>query len=266
MIPPAGGMAVERRGNGPPLLLVHGLGGPAMWERVVPLLTARFDVIVPHLSGFGESAAAAGRLTAADHAARLAGLLGTHGLSRVTVAGISYGGFIAALLAASPARLVSSVVLVAPTGARSYPSALRGRAAGRIAGTFIRHVLPRSACIADRMSRKSFHNADHRPADLVPRYLDGLNRPGHALALARAVEDIASLGDALPGIIRTLEQPLHLVWGEDDRVLPHRNAGALTSVRPDISFHLIPETGHSLPLERPEEVGRIIVAAATGPR
>src|SRR6267143_2150150 len=42
-------------GAGPPLLLIHGLGGPLMWQRVLGPLSKRFRVMAVDLPGFGES-------------------------------------------------------------------------------------------------------------------------------------------------------------------------------------------------------------------
>src|SRR5882672_8671227 len=50
-------------GSGTPLVLVHGLGGPLMWQRVVEPLSRNFHVIAIDLPGFGESGCAAHRLT-----------------------------------------------------------------------------------------------------------------------------------------------------------------------------------------------------------
>ncbi|NYI95051.1 pimeloyl-ACP methyl ester carboxylesterase [Streptomonospora nanhaiensis] len=48
----------DRRGNGSPVLLLHGLGHHRRaWQRVVPVLARHHDVVVPDLPGFGDSAA-----------------------------------------------------------------------------------------------------------------------------------------------------------------------------------------------------------------
>ncbi|OZC01177.1 alpha/beta fold hydrolase, partial [Rubricoccus marinus] len=49
-------MNYVRKGTGPPLLLVHGLGGTwRSWETVLDALAAERDVIAPDLPGFGET-------------------------------------------------------------------------------------------------------------------------------------------------------------------------------------------------------------------
>jgi pimeloyl-ACP methyl ester carboxylesterase len=54
-------------GDGPPLVLLHGVGGFAEeWGRVIPRLVGSHRVVVPDLPGLGRSQARAGRLDAAS--------------------------------------------------------------------------------------------------------------------------------------------------------------------------------------------------------
>ena len=46
---------ILRAGAGPLLLLIHGLGAPQMWQRVIEQLSRAFDVMVVSLPGFEES-------------------------------------------------------------------------------------------------------------------------------------------------------------------------------------------------------------------
>ena len=45
---------LERRGEGEPVVLVHGLGGSSYtWRKVMPALAREYDVLAPDLNGFG---------------------------------------------------------------------------------------------------------------------------------------------------------------------------------------------------------------------
>jgi len=107
----------SRRGAGPSLVLIHGLGSSrAAWDPVVPQLAERFDVIAPDLPGFGESEALGpgdephpGRLAAA-----VADLLDELHIDRPHLVGNSVGGWVSLELAAL--RPVSSVTLLSPAG------------------------------------------------------------------------------------------------------------------------------------------------------
>jgi pimeloyl-ACP methyl ester carboxylesterase len=110
-------LAFSRRGAGPPLVLVHGLGSSrAAWDPVVPALAEHFDVVALDLPGFGQSAP----LPAGEepHPARMAravaDLLDDLRVDRPHVAGNSVGGWVALELAAI--RPVSSLTLLSPAG------------------------------------------------------------------------------------------------------------------------------------------------------
>jgi pimeloyl-ACP methyl ester carboxylesterase len=99
--------------DGPPLLLVHGgLGDAALhFERIVPLLAARYRVIAPDLPRFGDTAplpdASFDRL--ADWLVSLADALA---LGRVVLVGNSFGAGLSRVLAARHPERVRGLVLL----------------------------------------------------------------------------------------------------------------------------------------------------------
>ena len=96
-------LVYTRKGSGPTLLLLHGIGHRRqIWDPIIDDLAARYDVIAPDLSGFGESPAFAGGLSysmenAVDH---LTGQLERWGVTKPHVVGNSLGGAIALELGA----------------------------------------------------------------------------------------------------------------------------------------------------------------------
>lgn len=113
------------KGDGPPLLLIHGYPQThVMWHRVADALAARFTVVAPDLRGYGDSAKPAGdadhanyskRTMAGDLVAVMAGL----GHDRFNVAGHDRGGRVAYRLALDhPDAVVRVAVLdIVPTRA-----------------------------------------------------------------------------------------------------------------------------------------------------
>ena len=86
---------VARRGEGPPLLLLH--GWPEFWwtwEPVMRRLGDRFTLLAPDLRGFGESDKPSGPWGPADHTADLLALLDELGVGAVGVVGHDVGGAI----------------------------------------------------------------------------------------------------------------------------------------------------------------------------
>jgi len=91
-----GSLAYTVAGSGPPLLLVHGLGGSRQtWRHLLPLLATQNTVIAVDLPGHGESDAPAGDYSLGAHAAALRDVLVALGHSRASIVGHSLGGGIA---------------------------------------------------------------------------------------------------------------------------------------------------------------------------
>jgi pimeloyl-ACP methyl ester carboxylesterase len=173
---------VERRGSGPPLLLVHGIGHRwQAWEPVMDLLAAHHDVIAVDLPGFGRSPLpAGGRLDVAALVAAVRGLADELGLVRPHVAGNSLGGAIALELAMSGA--VASATALSPAG---FYTAQEARRAGLILGwlraqSFLPVPVLRAALAVPAVRRSAF-------GTLVvhPDRLDRERMLGDTLALRR---------------------------------------------------------------------------------
>lgn len=99
-----------RTGDGPPLVLLHGVGGRReMWDPVVPLLAPHREVITIDLPGFGASRLADGQdlRAVAEFCAEL-------GIERPHVAGNSLGGWVS--LEMAKAGHVASMTGIAPAG------------------------------------------------------------------------------------------------------------------------------------------------------
>jgi pimeloyl-ACP methyl ester carboxylesterase len=113
-----GGVRVQYEigGGGPPLLLLHGLGGArSNWVELAPTLARRHRVLVPDLPGHGGSEA----LRAADLGAFadcVAAVAEHEGLRPAAVVGHSAGGSIALRLALRQPEAVSAIVLAASAG------------------------------------------------------------------------------------------------------------------------------------------------------
>ena len=87
-------------GSGPPLVLIHGLGGSHLdWEHQIAHFAPRYRVIAPDLRGFGDTPCGR-RLYSIRRLARdVVGLLGALGVTRFDLVGHSMGGAIAQQIA-----------------------------------------------------------------------------------------------------------------------------------------------------------------------
>src|SRR5881628_872710 len=104
-------------GNGPLVLLIHGItGSSATWDEVLPWLAERYSVLAPDLLGHGGSAKPRGDYSLGAYASGIRDLLGVLGFDRATVVGHSLGGGIAMQAAYQFPEYVERLVLVSSGG------------------------------------------------------------------------------------------------------------------------------------------------------
>ena len=116
-------LRVARRGSGPPLLLINGIGAPIeMWEPLARRLDGR-ELITFDLPGSGQSRPPAAPMRMSGFARVVLGLLDALGQQRVDVLGYSFGGLVAQELARrAPARVRRLVLCATAAGVPSVPA------------------------------------------------------------------------------------------------------------------------------------------------
>lgn len=173
-----GRLNVYIAGDGPPLLLLHGLGGSGRyWAGLAPHLAATRTLIAPDLAGFGRSDKPSLDYSRAFHLDSLDAVLAALSVDTpLAVAGHSMGGVLAALFAARHLERVELLALAAAPFPREQtnPSRFPGGFAGRTFYRFVQQTLPlvsplvRSqtyprAVVADylRHTRASYRRTSH---------------------------------------------------------------------------------------------------------
>jgi pimeloyl-ACP methyl ester carboxylesterase len=252
-------VAYTRQGSGPPLLLIHGLGGVGKyWDPLLESFAAEHDVIVVDLPGFGGSPPLPGAVVTAEAlASALAGLLDDLELEAVHVVGHSLGGYVAFELAAQ--GRAQSVVGLAPAGLWSnQEQAARSRY--RLRATHYAAALTRPVV------RPFVHLITGLPFAPLPRGLTG--------ETARALYDSYSSSPGFEPALRgattvpfrradRLTVPVTVVFGIDDAVI----------VRSDRSRDRLPShtrwielsgAGHNVPWERPGDILRAVTETIGG--
>ena len=249
-----GGSGSSRGGTGqPPVLLLHGSGpgvsAAANWRAVISPLRASRRVIAPDQLGFGGTATGSkhtyGRAAWTDHALSL---LDELGVGQCDVIGNSMGGAIALSLAVARPAAIRRIVLMGTMGvAMALPPGLATIWSYRPSVEAMREVIGLFA-----------YNRSLITDELVQmRYEASLNPPVRDSWAAmfphpqqRWVDDLALSGAELNAV----SQPVLLVHGRDDRVVPWRSSSApMVDLLPDCRLHLIGGCGHWTMIEKTAE-------------
>ena len=230
----------------PAVLLLHGFASSLQtWEALAPRLEDRFRVIRLDLPGFGLTGAdATGDYTDDRAIVVIEALLDRLGLERAAVVGSSMGGRIAWRFAAARPGRVSKLVLMAPDGFAS-----EGRAYGQAPRLpWMMRLLPYTA--PRPLLRQAVAPAYADPAmvtdALVDQYREMLLAPGVRRAILARIEQTV-LPEPAP-LLRRVEAPVLLLWGERDGAVPASHAEDYLAVLGDARLVLLPGIGH-VPME-----------------
>jgi len=239
-------------GQGPTIVLVHGLGSKVdHWLPVARRLARTHRVVLAQLPGHGESTMPE-PLTLERAALALEGTLARETREPVTLVGHSLGGLVAARLALDRPRLVRSLVLIETS--LKPPMEERERLG-------MLETLDRDYAGLVNAAYSSFGRDSAQGAILAgeAKALDpSMMKPWIRLALrADLSADAAGLHMPIVAVLADRSWPRDEPWSVTARALGYERVPRVEAVR-------IENCGHFAMLDRPSEVARIIARAAGG--
>ena len=257
---PGGPVNVIERGEGPPLVLVHGHSGRwANWLANIPSLSRRHRVVALDLPGFGHSPMPREPITIENYGRTLDALMDRLDITAAPVVGNSMGGFAAAELAIKSPQRVERLTLVSAAGlATKYLGLSTAFFHRRTVVAFARAVnayagVPEAR--AETLVRRP--RLRRRVLDVVVRYPERLSGP-MCFELMRGSGKPAA-PDATDAImnydyrdrVSEITCPTLIVWGRDDRVVPVSSAEEYHRLIDGSRLDVLDDTGHMAMVERP---------------
>ncbi|GGZ38833.1 alpha/beta fold hydrolase [Streptomyces poonensis] len=244
--------AYRLAGEGPPLVLIHGIGdSSATWAEVIPDLARRHTVIAPDLLGHGASDKPRADYSVAAYANGVRDLLTALGIESATLAGHSLGGGVAMQFAYQFPERTERLILVSAGGV------------GREVNPVLRAVSLPGAQLLLALLRLPGMRVQVELFARLMRFLD--------TDLGQDAPELLTLVDALPdatsrnAFIRTLRavvdwrgqavtmldrcyltegMPTMLMWGDRDSVVPVRHAYRAHEAMPGSRLEIFEGAGH----------------------
>ena len=232
-------VTVDEQGEGQPVLLLHGGGGPNTVAGFGALLAQAKParVIRPVHPGFAGTPRPEELHIVGGLAALYVALLDQLGVDDVIVAGNSIGGWIAAEIALLASPRVSKIILINAVGIE---------VPGHPVADFFSLTM-------DQVFQLSFYNPDPfriDPSTLPPaaQAITAGNRATLAAYAGTAMTD-----PTLAGRLAAVAAPTLVLWGHSDQIVDPDYGRAFAAAIPGARFQLLTDTGHMPQVETPEQ-------------
>ena len=252
----AAGIAYERTGEGPPLVLIHGLGATRrIWAPQIDRLALERDVIALDLPGFGESPPLGEPPTPWALGAAVTRLCTEIGVDSPHVAGNSLGGWVA--LEIAKAQEASSVCLISPAGLWRRPLGPRKVNTRKWSRRLrpLLSALTHSRRAREAMLRTTVGRPENVPISDARQLIDAwISAPGYDAANAEMRRYVCEDLDRV-------SVPTTIAWGELDRLVgpprPERRP-------PGSRFIKLENCGHTPNWDVPELISELLLQTSAG--
>jgi pimeloyl-ACP methyl ester carboxylesterase len=234
----------DEAGQGEPLVLLHGgMCTNETWGAQIPAFSERFRTLAPERRGHGHTADVEGPLTYGDMAADTIGFLDAVAGGPAHLVGWSDGGIIGLLVAIERPDLVRKLVVIGT----NYDTA------GVVpeAEEMFAQMTPDGPGMAGLRGLYETHSPDgpeHWPV-VFGKFIEMARREPHI-----AVDDLARIS-----------APTLVLIGDDDMVSLEHTASLYRAI-PNGELAVVPGTSHTVLMEKPELMNRIVLDFLTQER
>jgi pimeloyl-ACP methyl ester carboxylesterase len=253
--------------SGPPILLVHGITPISPEAPFLDPLAEHGEVVAPSHPGFGNSPRPTDFDTMYDLVHLYRAVLDALPGERAVMIGFSFGGWIAAEVAACAPGKLDRLVLVDPVGVK-----LGGREERDIVHFF--NTLP------EELNRRAWHDPANRPPGSYglgwQTAIDAMD-DADMVALARNWDALClyawrphMYNPQLKHWLHRIAAPTLVLWGASDRIVTPDYGRAYSALIPGARFEMIDDAGHHPELEQPrafiDRVARFLDGRDAGTR
>jgi pimeloyl-ACP methyl ester carboxylesterase len=236
-----GSFSYLEQGDGPPLILLHGLfGALSNFQDVVDHFSERYTVYIPMLPIYTLPVL---KTSVKNIAAYLADFIDHKKLEKVNLLGNSLGGHVALVYTRDHLERVNALILTGSSGL--YENAFGASFPRREDKDFIRKKV-----------EVTFYDPKHATDELVDEcyeIVNDRNRLIRILAIAKS-----AIRHNMAKDLEDMDIPTCLIWGKNDTITPPDVAEEFHKLLPNSSLYWIDQCGHAAMMEQPEEFNRVL--------
>ena len=249
-------------GQGPPLLLVHGLGASVVtWRDNIGPLSNAFQVYAIDLPGHGDTDKPDFDYAADAIVDFIMGFAQSLNLDRPGIIGNSIGGALGMMTAIRYPELVSRLILVSSASlGREVSIYLR-----LVSLPILGDVLESSSVGGTKfMLYKVFHDRSFATEELVEELFRCRRMPGAKKAVVRVIRNTINLlgvrkEHILVDKLECLKLPVMIVWGAQDQILPVSHAYRASKAAAHVRLQVFDQCGHWPHIEKASEFNSLVL-------
>ncbi len=241
-------LAYDASGNGRPLVLIHGYPlSRQIWRPQLAGLSDAAHVVAPDLPGSGESDVPPPPYTIDGLADAVAAMLDELGITEpAVIGGLSMGGYVALAFYRRHAGRVAGLILAATRAGADSEAGQANRdksiaqAKDKGVDAIVEGMLPKL------LAPETYH--------ANPALVHEVRHIMAASPLDGVIGDLSAMRDRPDATAQLsgLQQPVLVIHGQDDQLIPPSEAEATYSRLPNARLALLPGAGHLLNLEQPD--------------
>lgn len=254
-------------GDGPPVILLHGVGSSVVaWRENMGPLARHFRVYAVDLPGHGDSEKPRMDYSLAAASRFMIGLQDALGLQHAHLVGQSLGGLVVLRFALDHPERVGRVVTVGTAGLGRDLAWIIRWISVPLVGEIIVHP---TASKMKHLLRRMMHSDGSRDQDLLNEVYRARVSPGAERALIRIVRwgvtpfGLRRRALVLPELPR-LKPPLLLIWGANDSISPVHHGYHARTALPTARLEVFEDCGHWVQMERADEFNQLVEAFLAG--
>jgi pimeloyl-ACP methyl ester carboxylesterase len=240
-------------GDGPPVVVVHGTPWSSFNLRhLIQALSQEFTVYYYDLIGYGQSDKSPGDVSLGIQNQVLGHLLDHWQLERPSIIGHDFGGTTVLRTHLISGRDFDKIVLIDPVAVSPWGS------------PFFEHVNAHEAAFAgvpdyihEAIVRAYVKTAAFKPidGDTLDAIVLPWTEPGGKAAFYRQIAQANSgYTDDMQPLYARISKPVLIIWGREDTWIPLERGEALHDMIPGSLFHVIPDAGHLVIEEQPDQL------------
>ncbi|MDD2731768.1 MAG: alpha/beta hydrolase [Candidatus Pacebacteria bacterium] len=236
----------KTKGNGLPLLILHGWGGSSdSWVNVIDILSRNYNVFCPDFPGFGKSVVPQKAWSLDDYMDWTIKLIDYLDIDKFYLIGHSFGARVAVKLSCKYPEKIKKLILCNPAGIKMKLNLFQ---------TVIKLMAETGNSIFNFRYLKVFKDCARSIFYFFIRRKDYAKAKGIMKEVMKNV-----LKEDLSKCLLDINMPALIVWGKRDKIVPVEYAKVFSDSIKGSELIIMPDIGHSPHLEAPEELAKAIL-------